>query len=448
MTENLLIIEDNLRMRELLEESFRKKSYHVVSAGDGREAIMLLKEETFSTIVTDLKMPHVEGMKILEFSGQHHPDVPVIVITGYGTIDSAIEAMKKGAYDYIQKPFEIEELMFATDRAVNHYRLIRKNRELSESIEFLTSNEMIGYSQKMKTVKGLIKKVAPLDIIVLIQGETGTGKELVSRLIHQNSHRSQHPYLPINCGAITESLLESELFGYEKGAFTGAGQLKKGFFEKVDGGTLFLDEINNMSQAMQIKLLRFFENKRFIRVGGTNEILSDIRIIGATNVDLKEAVEKKKFRKDLFYRLNVFVIKLPALKEIKEDIPELSYHFLRKNNMKHKKNILNISDEALKKLMAYGWPGNIRELSNVIERSVIMEANETLTMRFLPDEIKKSAEDPIDDIGLEKLEDMEKFLIKKALIKTANNRTKASQMLGIDTSTLWRKIKRYEIESP
>jgi DNA-binding NtrC family response regulator len=443
MPDKILIVDDNLRMRELLEISFRQKQFLPVTVGDGREALMLIEDESFCTIVTDLKMPHVGGMEVLEYIRQKDPDVPVIMITGHGTIDSAIEAMKKGAYDYIQKPFEPEEVIFAVERAVDHYRLIRKNRELSETLETLTANEFIGSSDDITTVKSLIKKVAPLDVSVLIQGETGTGKEMVSRLIHQHSTRCDQPYLPINCGAIVESLLESELFGYVRGAFTGADQSKKGFFEKADGGSLFFDEINNMSAAMQIKLLRFFENKSFIRVGGNEEISADVRIVGATNVDLTSAVKNGRFRQDLYYRLNIFKINVPPLRQIKEDIPEMAYHFLRKYTKKHNFNVLDISDEVIKKLMEYTWPGNIRELSNVIERSAIMESGMTLSLKSLPAEIQNSNSRHLDHMGIERLVDMEKLLIKKALIKTDGNKSNAAMVLGIDSSTLWRKMKRY-----
>jgi DNA-binding NtrC family response regulator len=442
MDDRLLIVDDDVRMRELLMEIFNRKGYSAVSTGDSREALMMIRDEHFDVIMTDLKMPHIEGLEVLEYSGRKDPDVPVILITAYGTVESAIEAMKKGAYDYIQKPFEPEEIVLTVQRALAHHSLIKRNRELSEEIAVLKSDEIIGSSKEILNIKGMIDKAAPIDVTVILQGETGTGKELVARSIHKNSLRAENQFLPINCGAIAETLLESELFGHEKGAFTGAGDAKKGLFEVADGGTLFLDEINNMSQPLQMKLLRFLQDKCFIRVGGTGEVRADVRIIAATNRDLKEEVEQGRFRDDLYYRLNVFSIRLPRLSERKEDIPELSYHFLRKYATKYGKNILDISNEAMRMLMAHKWPGNVRELENAVERAVVVESEQTLNAISLPDDMKGGGTDPLDCIGLMRLDELEQFLIRRALRETGNNKTQAAKILGIDASTLWRKMKK------
>lgn len=446
MKNKLLIIDDDLRMRQLLEEKFKKHGYSVISTVDSRDALMIISDEPFDAVVTDLKMPHIEGMEILEFSKQKDPDVPVIVITGYGTVDSAIDAMKKGAYDYLQKPFDPEELLLIVKRAIEHYQLIKRNRALSETIETLRADELIGSSQSMREVKALIKKVASLDITVLIQGETGTGKEIAARLIHKSSLRADKSFLPVNCGAIAETILESELFGHERGAFTGADHTKKGLLESADSGSLFLDEINSMSPALQVKVLRFLQDKTYLKVGGTEVKKADVRIIAASNSNLKDEVESHRFREDLYYRLNMFIINLPPLSRRKEDIPELSYHFLRKYTNKYEKKLNVISDEAMKLLADYPWPGNVRELENTIERAIIVETEKALTAKSLHDDIlRRKTSNPLDSLGLISIGEMEIYLIKRALRETGNNKTQAAKVLGIDQSTLWRKIKGYGI---
>jgi len=440
----LLIIDDDLRQREMLLEVFTDQGCQVTVCGDSREGLLMLQSEPFDTIITDLKMPHINGGEILKAALKKDPDLPVIVITGHGSIDSAIEAMKVGAHDYIQKPFDPEELILAVRKAEEHFGLIKKNRELSAQLATIKADELIGASAAMREVKSIISRAAPLDVTVLISGETGTGKELVARLIHRASRRAGARFLAINCGGLSETLLDSELFGHEKGAFTGASQQKTGLLEAADGGSLFLDEINSMPHSLQIKLLRVLQEGSFLRVGATRETSCDLRIISATNADLKACVKEGSFRDDLYYRLHVMNIHLPPLRERHEDIPELCYHFLAKYGARYGKDIKVISDRALELLCGAQWPGNVRELENVISRAVIMEESASLSDIALPEEIKttKQSSTGNTDLPVMRLNEMEQFMIKKALIATGNNKARAAQLLGIDSSTLWRKMKK------
>jgi len=439
---NLLIVEDDLRQRELLQDVFAATTV-VTACDDSREAVLLLENESFDTVITDLMMPHLSGTDILKACQRQDPELPVIIITGFGSVDSAIEAMKIGAYDYIEKPFEPEELSLVVGKALDHYELVKSNRNMAATIITLKSNDFIGSSPAMKTVRTMIERVAPLDVPVLLEGETGTGKELVAGMIHRASKRAEKKFLAINCGALNESLLESELFGHQKGAFTGALREKKGFFEAVDHGTLFFDEINSMSPALQVKLLRVIQDGCFLRVGGTNEIRTDVRIISAANTDLKKEVEENRFREDLYYRLNVMNIGLPPLRKRRDDIPELAYFFLRKCTARFEKSIDSIASDTLARLSGYRWPGNVRELENVISRAVIMEQEQLLTPNSLPREVALDKNSELESaLLLMSLEDMEKFMIKIALNRTDGNKAQAAQLLGIDNSTLWRKLKK------
>lgn len=443
----LLIVDDDLRQRELLEEVFSSQGLEVIACSNGRDALLYLENDAFDTVITDLKMPHVSGTEVLKASHRRDRELPVIIITGHGTVDSATEAMKIGAYDYIQKPFDPEELFLVTKKAIDHFRLIKKNREMAAAIVTMQASDVIGSSQAMMAVKSTIEQVAPLDVSVLIQGETGTGKELAARLIHRASKRSEERFLAINCGALNESLLESELFGHEKGSFTGADKEKKGLFELAAGGTLFLDEINSMSPALQVKLLRVLQEKTFMRVGGSKELLTDVRVISASNADLKMEVKEGDFRADLYYRLNVMDITMPPLRERKDDIAELAYFFLRKYSAKYEKEITSIGTRAITILSNYYWPGNVRELENSISRAIIMEQGKSLQPESLPAEFSGSDHGPMaSDIPLMPLDEMEKLMINRALIQTNGNKAKVSQLLGIDTSTLWRKMKKYDEE--
>lgn len=440
----VVVIDDDQRMRHLLGDILKDEGLTPNFYGDSGEALNRLKSDNVDIVISDLKMPHVDGIGVLERVKKINPDIVVILITGYGTIESAINAMKKGAYDYIQKPFEPDEFIIVIHRALEHVRLLYENKRLLKEVERYKYDELVGTSKAIDDLKELISKIAPFDTTVLIQGETGTGKELIARLTHKGSRRSNEKLLPVNCGAISELLLESELFGYEKGAFTGADRDKAGLFESVNGGTIFLDEINATSANLQVKLLRVLEGGSFLRVGSTEPVNVDVRIITASNVDLEKEVEAGRFRKDLFYRLNVVAIEIPPLRRRKDDIPLLSYHFLNKYSDKYCKEFKGIAKGVIEKFMEYSWPGNVRELENVIEKAVIMESSNELKSVYLP---KKSILDN-DDIcsGLVSLKDMEKALIHKTLNSLQGQKAKAAEVLGISTTSLWRKIKEYQLE--
>lgn len=441
----ILVIEDDLRMKELISEILISEGFAVDSFCDPRDALVKLESAGFDIVVTDLKMPHMDGIEVLEFCKTRFPDMPVILITAHGTIESAIDAIKKGAYDFIQKPFDPDQLILVVKRASNIVELLKKNRELQQLITDLAEDDLIGDDENLKKIKTTIKKVAELDVTVLIQGETGTGKELVAKLIQKNSRRKNNTFLTVNCGAIVENLLESELFGHEKGAFTGATTARKGLFETASGGTIFLDEINSTSLSFQVKLLRFLQENKILRVGSSKPVDVDVRVILASNKNLSEEVEKGTFRKDLFYRINMITINIPPLRERAEDIPKLAYYFLKKCSSKYGKKINLFDVEVLNFFKKYDWPGNVRELENVIESSFIMEETERITLKSFPEYIRSKEVTVRDSFGLMTLEEMEKFMIKKAL-SNVESKTKAAESLGIDPATLWRKIKKYNLE--
>ncbi len=442
---DFLIVEDDLRMRELLRELLSREGYNVETVGKGADAFDLLQRKTFDIVITDLRMPDADGLSVLQKTKELYPDTLVIVITAYGTVDSAIEAMKLGAYDYIQKPFDPERLMLIIKKAVDYRRLARENLRLSSQLETCMAEELIGTSPGMVEVRRLIEKIAPLDTTVVIEGETGTGKSLVARTIHRLSKRSTEKFLSINCGALTETLLESELFGHEKGAFTGAIRQKRGLFEAAHRGTLFLDEINNASPNLQIKLLKAIEEGKIFRVGSTEPVSVDVRIIAASNVLLKNEVDAGRFRNDLYFRLKVVTITLPSLRERKEDIPLLSYHFLRRYTQKFQKEIKGFATDAMNSLINYDWPGNVRELEFAIERAVILEQTEKITPQSLPPEIKGSSRSIKAATRIMKIEDMERELIKECLRQFNGKKELCAKTLGISTATLWRKIKKYNL---
>lgn len=441
----ILVVDDDQRMRQLMGEILTEEGYEVTSVGDGREALLLLKEKEFDVLVTDLKMPYVDGIELLAFARKVQPDCPVVMVTAHGTVESAIEAMKKGAYDYLQKPFEPDELQLLVARAVERRWLRRQNRQLAEEVKKLGGDDFVGTSRGIAAMKGLAEKVAPLDTTVLIQGETGTGKELVAKMLHRKSRRAKGVFLPVHCGALAETLLESELFGHEAGAFTGAQAEKKGLFESAAKGTIFLDEINSTSPALQVKLLRVLQEGTVMRVGSSRPIAVDVRVIAATNADLAKEVTAGRFRQDLYYRLNVVTIAIPPLRERREDIPLLAHHFLHRFAHKFGKELESFAPPVMEALMAYGWPGNVRELENVVERAVIMEGNREISLDSLVDELKGGPVDPLSCLGLMRLEEMEKFLIARTLRLLDGQKAKAAEALGIDGTTLWRKMKRYGI---
>ena len=445
----VLIVEDDLRMRGLIKELLKKQGYSVTSAPDGRHAIPLIKEHAFDVILTDLKMPDGNGMDVLSCVKEECPYTPVVVFTGFATVDSAVEAMKKGAYDYIQKPFEPDLLLLTVKRAADYHRLVDENQKLSIQLEQSSGSDFVGSTRVIRNLKKMVEKVAPLDTTVLIQGETGTGKEMIAKLIHRLSPRAEEKFLPINCGALPDTLIEAELFGYEKGSFTGASGQKKGLFESADGGTIFLDEINNASPSLQIKLLRVLQEGNFMRVGGVETIKANVRVIAASNADLGKEVQEGRFRKDLFYRLNIISLSVPPLRDRTNDIPCLAHHFLSKYRKRLSKEMNSFSPEVMTSLKEYPWPGNVRELENCIEHAIVVENSKEITLRSIPKEIlkKKRKADPFDHPGVFRLEDTEKLLIQKALLEFNGQKAKAAEALGISITTLWRKLKKLNLEN-
>ncbi len=441
-----LVLDDDARMGQLVGDILNQDGITPFITDDSREALAIIEKRDIDMIITDLRMPYMDGIGILERAKSANPDTIVIIITGYGTIESAIEAVKKGAYDYIQKPFEPDAFSVVIGRAKQYLRLLHENRRLQRAVDVCAEDDMVGTSRTISDVKELIGKIAPFSATVLIQGETGTGKELAARLIHKNSNRPREKFLTVNCGAVAESLLESELFGYEKGAFTGAERQKKGLFEAADGGTIFLDEIHATSSNFQVKLLRVLQDGSFFRVGGAEPVRVDVRIIAASNTTLDKEVEVGKFRRDLYYRLNVITVEIPPLKKRKEDIPSLAYHFLRKFAIKHGKQLSGISSDALTRLTESSWPGNVRELENVIEKAVILETGDELRSVHVSRKSDTVSGRLDMAFGLVKLEDMEKAVIRRTLAALQGQKAKAAEMLGISTTSLWRKIKKYSIE--
>ena len=375
LKDKILVADDEQSMREFLDIMLKKEGYKVSLASNGEEVIKLIEKDIFDLVLMDIRMPRLDGISTLKKIKAISPETIVIMITAYASADTAIKAMKEGAYDYITKPFKVEEIKLIIKNALEKKNLQKENILLKQVVRDRYHFEnIIGQSSKMLDLYKLLEKVAPTKTNILITGESGTGKELVAKAIHYNSPRKEKPFVTLNCGAIPESLIESELFGHMKGAFTDAIATKKGLFEVADEGTIFLDEISELPLLMQVKLLRVLQDREFKRVGGTEDIRVDVRIISATNKDLEEAVREKRFREDLFYRLNVIQIKLPPLRERREDIPLLAMHFLKKYSEELNKNILTISPEALRILLNYDYPGNVRELQNIIERAVALES--------------------------------------------------------------------------
>jgi DNA-binding NtrC family response regulator len=415
-------------------------------AEDGKRAKVILKEEAYDLVLTDLKMPGVSGLDLLRFVKAHHPDTQVIMMTAYGTIENAVEAMRLGAFDYVTKPFTSGEIELILDRAFEHRRLLNENRylrhELSSKYCFAS---IIGQSKLMQEVFEIMKMVSPKHPTVMIEGESGTGKELVARAIHYNSPRKDKPFIKINCAALPEGLIESELFGHEKGAYTHAFARTRGKFEQADGGTILFDEIGEMAPGLQAKLLRVLQEREFERIGGQETIQVDVRVIATTNRNLEEEVEKGRFRKDLFYRLNVITIHLPPLTHRREDIPLLAHHFLKRYCNEYNKAIEGVSEEAMGFLCRADWPGNVRELANRIERAVVLCRNSIIQLSDLQvgGRTPSSAIDDIPQVPGTTLRDFEKWAILKTLNSQKANRTKTAKILDISIRTLRNKIKEY-----
>jgi len=438
----IVIIDDEKIVCNRLKRVFSKEGYEVVAFLRGQEALKYITLNHPAIVLLDLKLPDIDGLEILEKIKSISPETEVIIMTGYASIETAVEAIKKGAFHYLTKPIKLEELKLLVKKAEEKISLQEENRRLKEAIARYTFVELVGKSLKMQKIYKLIMKVSQVDCNVLIQGESGTGKEFVAKAIHYNSPRKHGPFVPFNCSAFTEELIASELFGYEKGAFTGAYRTKIGLLEAANGGTVFLDEVSEMSLSMQVKLLRAIQEKRILRVGGVNPINLDIRIIAATNKNLRKLISNGKFREDLFYRLNVVFINLPPLRERKEDIPLLIQHFLNKYNAILGKNIKGVSKKALECLLKYPFPGNVRELENIIERAVALAEREEIGIEELPSDIY---EFQIETKGLppSSLAEHEKYCIQRALEATGYNKTEAAKLLGFSRITLWRKMRKY-----
>ena len=454
LKDKILVADDEQSMREFLDIMLKKEGYKVSLASNGEEVVKLIDNDLFDLVLLDIRMPKLDGITALKKIKAITPDTVVIMITAYASADTAIKAMKEGAYDYITKPFKVEEIKLIIKNALEKKNLQKENILLKQVVrDRYHFGNIIGQSPKMVVLYDLLEKVSPTKTNILIAGESGTGKELVAKAIHYNSPRKEKPFVTLNCGAIPESLIESELFGHMKGAFTDAIATKKGLFEVADEGTIFLDEISELPLLMQVKLLRVLQDKEFKRVGGTEDIRVDVRIISATNKDLEGAVKEKLFREDLFYRLNVIQIKLPPLRERKEDIPILANHFLKKYSEELNKNILNISPETHQILLHYEYPGNVRELQNIIERAVALEGSQELTANnlnsYLSEQplLKKGSMDieiPNEGIDLEKIvEDLERTLLLKALDKTKGIKKKAAELLHINFRSMRYRLEKY-----
>jgi len=457
MDYKILIVEDDEKTRQILEEILSEE-YSTTAVADGESALYALSKENYALLITDLRLPGIDGMEVIKRMKEISPDTISIILTGYGTIEGAVRAMKEGAYNYLTKPFRTDDLLIHIKRALEYYSLKRENINLREDIERRYSfDNIIGKSQPMLEVFEMVKKVADTDSTILLLGESGTGKELIAKAIHYNSSRRHYPFVPVNCGAIPAELLESELFGHEKGAFTGAISTRQGRFERAHRGTIFLDEVAEMPLHLQVKLLRVLQEREFERVGGNKTIQVDVRIIAATNRDLEEAVEKGRFRKDLYYRLNVIPIVLPPLREKREDVPLLVNHFLNLMCRKKKRRIKGISEEAMNILMNYSWPGNVRELENIIERIVILKQdNGPIMPKDIPLKIrgfKDTSSIPLDipDGGInlpQILDELEKGLIEKALNKAGGIKSRAADLLGINRTTLIEKMRKKGMLTP
>ncbi len=449
----ILVIDDEQGMRDFLSIMLKKEGYEVVAAENGEHALKAIHTEIYDLVITDVKMPKVDGIEVLRTIKEVSPETVVIVITAFATTDTAVQAMKLGAYDYITKPFKVDEIKLIIQKALEKRHLRKENILLKREIASRAGFEnFIGKSAAMQKVFTLIRQVADTKSTVLISGESGTGKELVARAVHYSSARKDKPFVTVNCGALPETLLESELFGYMKGSFTGATSNKQGLFEAANGGTIFLDEISATTLNLQIKLLRVIQERTFMRVGGTTDIKVDVRVIAASNKDLQTEVAKGTFREDLYYRLNVIPIHLPPLRERKEDIPVLVEHFLNKFTPTGKEP-KKITGDALKFFMNYRWPGNVRELENTIERLVILASGDTIRVDHVPDSLKTASPCPelipmdIPDAGLnmeELLENAERTLLQKALEKSGGVKTEAAKLLGLSFRSFRHRLQKYE----
>jgi len=454
---NIVVIDDNETMREGMGTIIRKMGHNVKSAANGSEGLAYVGQGHIDVVLTDLKMEGMDGIEVITRCRNINPEIIVLLITAYGSIETAVEAIKKGAFDFVQKPFSQEILRVKVNQALDHAKLSRRNELLEQQNRYLrdleaggfTIDQIIGGSKSLEKIMKTVAKVALGDSTVYIEGESGVGKELIARAIHQLSPRKDKPFIKVNCSALAEGVMESELFGHEKGSFTGAIRRKIGRFELADGGTLFLDEVGDVSHLIQLKLLRVLQEREFERVGGQTTLTVDVRIICATNKNLIEEVKAGAFREDLYYRMHIIPITVPPLRERKEDIPQLAKHFIKKLAGRTRKNIDSIDDIAVDSLSTYHWPGNIRELENVIEQTMVLCDGQVIVKSDLPSFIfstsdsdtKRSqlGEKPLTEI----LEDLERRLIKEAFEKTGKVKTETAKLLGIKTSALYYKLEKY-----
>jgi two-component system NtrC family response regulator len=391
----VLIVDDERNYLAVLEELLSEEGYQVITAEGAKSGLECIEENDLDVVITDMKMPGMDGMEFMERIRLRQPDLPVIMMTAFGSVEKAVEAMRKGAFDYILKPFKNEQLKLTIGKAIGHYQLVRQNRQLARELQGKYHfGNIIGKSAQMQRIFELIEKVAPTKATVLITGDSGTGKELIARAIHYNSPRKERPFISVNCGALPETLLESELFGHERGAFSGAVSQRKGRFELAHEGTLFLDEISEMSAPLQVKLLRILQEMEFERVGGSHTLKVDVRVVAASNRNLKEESASGRFRSDLYYRLNVVHVQLPSLRERKDDLPLLVNHFLAKNSQENRQERASISSSAMERLLEYHWPGNVRELENVIERAIILSDGRQIQVKDLPSEVREPRTEP------------------------------------------------------
>ncbi len=444
----LLVADDDPGLRESLERTLTREGYRVVLASDGRAALERVQAGGVDLIVTDLRMPGLTGLELLRAAKAIMPDVDVILLTAFGTVEEAVKAMKDGAYDFLTKPFRREQLIKLVDKALERRDLIEQNKALKKQLEDIRAKgQMIGSSPAYRRMLSLVEQVADSSATILIQGESGAGKELVARTIHERSGRRAGPFVAVNCAALPETLLESELFGYEKGAFTGAAGRKEGRFELANSGTLFLDEVADLSLVTQPKILRMLQEGEFERLGGTRTIQVDVRIVAATNQDLAEMVKEKRFREDLYYRLNVITVRVPPLRERHEDIRLLAQQYLRVYAAKNGRKLEGFSNEALERLESYAWPGNVRELENLIERMVLLARKDRIDAEDLPEEVagvKRPPRDAILELVGTPLAEIEQRLLDETLRITGGNKTQAAKLLGIDVRTVARKLERRE----
>ncbi|SPQ01886.1 Acetoacetate metabolism regulatory protein AtoC [Candidatus Sulfobium mesophilum] len=446
---SLLIVDDEQIALRNLEHIMVKEGYDVQATQSGPNALRLIEEKRFDILLTDLKMEKVDGMQLLKKCKSLYPDTEVIVITGYATVETAIQAIKKGAYDYITKPFKLDEVRRLVKEAVEKVRLKQENALLREQIEnYQGKVKIITQDPEMRRLLETARQIAPTDCNVLIHGESGTGKELFARYIHLYSRRTEGPFFAINCGAFNEELLGNELFGHEKGAFTGALALKKGLIETASGGTLFLDEITEMPVSMQVKLLRVIQEKEVLRLGGTSPVSVDVRFVAASNRDIQDTIKGGGFRQDLYFRLNVVSFRIPPLSERKEDVSLLSYYFLKKHAAIMKKEVNEISSDVIAILMNYDFPGNVRELENIMERGVALSNGNAIELAHLPEDIRELSIRTFrkKEGKIPSLEEQEMAYINWVIGEVGNNKTIAAQILGIDRVSLWRKLKKYGIE--